>query len=360
MLRKTFDLARRIRRGERFKYAVFTLSRVSLHARQRLNKGVFAIDIQASSGFFSVMQMVLFTLMYCEEKRLTPQISARSGAYGDPEGKTDWFSALFETVRTSRGATSKQSWSASKVRDLAELGFRRRYETRLQLKAASELFLSYYRPASHIVDEVDSICKALDIGAATLGVHFRGTDKTLESVPVSWEDFCRLAEATLSANPHLTNIFVSSDEPAFIDFFTAWPFRKPIRVAPAKFLSDGGMPIHFSGHPGLEIGREALISSLLLSNCGFLVKTPSYLSAWSKIFNPSLPVRLAAPPRPDAFWFPDSRLLVEGDGQGPVKHDIASGSVAAYYPEANGSKCNAQNASRASEEPGWSVRDGRA
>ena len=79
MLRKTFDLARRIRRGERFKYAVFTLSRVSLHARQRLNKGVFAIDIQASSGFFSVMQMVLFTLMYCEEKRLTPQISARSG-----------------------------------------------------------------------------------------------------------------------------------------------------------------------------------------------------------------------------------------------------------------------------------------
>jgi len=41
------------------------------------------------------------------------------------------------------------------------------------------------------------------------------------------------------------------------------------------------------------------------------VKTPSYLSAWSKIFNPSLPVKLVSPPRPDAFWFPDSQLWIE-------------------------------------------------
>jgi hypothetical protein len=73
------------------------------------------------------------------------------------------------------------------------------------------------------------------------------------------------------------------------------------------------MPIHFSGYPGLEIGREALVSSLLLSNCGYLVKMPSYLSAWSKIFNPDLPVTLAAPPRPDAFWFPDSQIWVGQD-----------------------------------------------
>jgi len=65
----------------------------------------------------------------------------------------------------------------------------------------------------------------------------------------------------------------------------------------------------------LRIGREALVSSLLLSNCGLLVKTPSYLSAWSKIFDPSLPVKLASPPRPDAFWFPDSRLWDEQDLQ---------------------------------------------
>jgi hypothetical protein len=120
-----------------------------------------------------------------------------------------------------------------------------------------------------------------------------------------------MVETTLADNPHLTNIFVSSDEAAFLEYFAAWPFRKPVKVAPAKLLARGDAPVHFSGYPGLEIGREALVSSLLLANCGFLIKTPSYLSAWSKIFNPSLPVKLVSPPRPDAFWFPDSRLWLE-------------------------------------------------
>lgn len=123
-----------------------------------------------------------------------------------------------------------------------------------------------------------------------------------------WIEFCRLVEQTLALNPQLTNILVSSDEQAFVDFFREWPFNRPVSVAPAKLLSKGEMPVHFSGYPGLEIGREALISSLLLSQCGHLVKMPSYLSAWSKIFNPELPVTLAVPPRPEAFWFPDSQI----------------------------------------------------
>jgi hypothetical protein len=315
MLRKVADRIKQLRRSEGFKHSVSTPIRVSLHARQRLNKGVFAIEIRENSGFFSVMQMVLFILMHCEEKRLTPLISARGGIYGDPEGKIDWFSALFETVRTSSEAPPMQKVRTSTVRDLVQLGFRQRYEAGLRLKSASELFLSHYRPAAHIVDEVSAICKRLEIDKSTLGVHFRGTDKKLEAVPVSWKTFCQLVESTLAENPHLTSIFVSSDEQAFIDFFVAWPFIAPVKVAPAKLLANGSMPIHFSGYPGLEIGREALVSSLLLSNCGFLVKTPSYLSAWAKIFNPSLSVKLSSPPRPDAFWFPDSRLWLDEDVQ---------------------------------------------
>jgi hypothetical protein len=318
MLRKVIDRAKLIRRSEGFKHSLATPSRFSLHARQRLNKGVFAIEIQGNSGFFSVMQMILFILMYCEEKGLTPRISARGGIYGDPLRAMDWFSAYFETVRTPPEATSTQKVRTSTVRDLVQLGLRQRYETRLQLKSASELFLSHYRPAAHIADEVRSVCKRLEISKSTLGVHFRGTDKKQEAIPVSWENFCQLVESVLEENPSLSNIFVSSDEQAFIDFFTAWPFGKPVKAAPAKLLARGNVPIHFSGYPGLEIGREALVSSLLLSNCGFLVKTPSYLSAWSKIFDPSLPVKLASPPRPEAFWFPDSRLWDEQELQSKV------------------------------------------
>ncbi|WP_059412528.1 hypothetical protein [Cupriavidus basilensis] len=312
-LREAMERARQIRRSERFKYALATFSRLALHARQRLNPGVFAIDIHENSGFFSVLQMVLFILMYCEEKGLVPRISAHGPIYGDPDGRIDWFSTFFETVRPPPDAAPARKVRTSRVHDLVQLGLRGRYEARLELKSASALFQAHYRPAAFIRDEVDALCATLGIGETTLGVHFRGTDKRHEAESMSWEAFCQVVASTLAENPRLTSLFVSSDEAAFLDFFAAWPFGKPVRVAPSKLLADGSMPIHFRGYAGLEIGREALVSSLLLSRCGFLVKTPSYLSAWSKIFNPALPVRLASPPRPDAFWFPDSQLWAEND-----------------------------------------------
>jgi hypothetical protein len=310
MWRRVVDRVRQFRRSEGFKHSLATPIRFSLHARQRLNRSVFAIEIRETSGFFSVMQMVLFILMHCEEKGLIPHVSARGGLYGDPDGTIDWFAALFESVRAPDGAALPRKVRTSVVRDLEQLGFRRRYEAELRLQSASELFRSYYRPAAAVRDEVDSACARLNISESTLGVHFRGTDKKFEAVTLPWVEFCRLVEQTLALNPQLTNIFLSSDERAFIDFFCEWPFHRPVSVAPAKLLAYGDMPVHFSGYPGLDIGREALVSSLLLSRCGYLVKTPSYLSAWSKIFNPDLPVRLAVPPKPDAFWFPDSQIWI--------------------------------------------------
>lgn len=311
MYRDVIDLVRKVRRSEGFKHLIGTPARVAVHTRQRLNKGVFAIDIYEVSGFFSVLQMVLFILMHCEEKRLTPKISARGRIYGDPEGKVDWFSELFETVRESPVALQPEKIRTSKVNDLVHLGFRKKYERQLRIERASKLFLSYYRPAPHIVEEVSAISQALELGESTLGVHYRGTDKKHEAETISWERFCTVVASVLASHPHLTNIFISSDEPEFIDYFLQWPFDVPVREAPVKYLATGNVPVHFAGYPGLEIAREALLSSLLLSNCGYLVKTPSYLSAWSKIFNPTLPVMLVSPPRPDAFWFPDSELWAQ-------------------------------------------------
>ncbi|MBN3764955.1 hypothetical protein [Burkholderia sp. Ac-20365] len=319
MLNRLIDIARHIRRSERFKHSISTPGRITLHAQQRLNRGYFAIEIRAHSGFFSVMQMVLFILMYCEEKRLTPLISARGGIYGDAEGKVDWFSQYFDTVGPAPLPTSNVRLRTSVVHDLGGLGFRRRYEPRLDLQHASALFRSHYQPAAPIRDEVGAICRRLGIGTSTLGVHFRGTDKKVEAHTIAWEAFCRLVEETLAADPQLNNIFVSSDEQAFLDYFVKRDFPVPVNVAPAKLLATGATPVHFSGHPGLAIGREALVASLLLASCGYLVKTPSYLSAWSKMFNPSLPVRLAVPPREGAFWFPDSQIWNEQQHQ----HEIA-------------------------------------
>ncbi|WP_321963469.1 hypothetical protein [Paraburkholderia sp. J7] len=311
MFRNLVDFARQVRRSEDFKNALNTPGRVALHARQRLNRGHFVIEIRASSGFFSVMQIVLCTLLYCDEKRLTPVISARGGSYGDPQGKIDWLAECFENLALPAMPQAQRSGlRTSVVRDLGDLGFRR-YEAGLGLQRASTLFLSNYRPSESIREEVARISERLDIGSSTLGVHFRGTDKKFEAHTIEWNAFCHKVEKALAEDRHLTRIFVSSDEQAFLDFFLKWGFAVPVNVAPAALLASGEKPVHFSGHPGLAIAREALVASLLLANCGHLIKTPSYLSAWSKIFNPSLRVRLAVAPRENAFWFPDSQIWTE-------------------------------------------------
>ncbi|MCP3724092.1 hypothetical protein M3I53_13290 [Paraburkholderia sp. CNPSo 3272] len=311
MFRNFIEFARQVRRSEDFKNALNTPGRLSLHAKQRLNRGYFVVEIRANSGFFSVMQIVLCILLYCDEKHLTPVISARGGIYGDPEGKIDWLAEYFESLRSSALPDAVTAGlRTSIVRDLGDLGFRR-YEAGLRLERASTLFLSNYRPGESIRAEVARICERLDIGASTLGVHFRGTDKKFEAHTIEWSAFCRQVESTLADDHRLTNIFVSSDEQPFLDFFRKWGFAVPVNVAPATLLASGDKPVHFSGHPGLAIGREALVASLLLANCGHLIKTPSYLSAWSKIFNPSLRVTLVVPPRANAFWFPDSQIWTE-------------------------------------------------
>ncbi|WP_246089109.1 hypothetical protein [Paraburkholderia guartelaensis] len=311
MFKNIIEFARQVRRSEDFKNALNTPARLSLHTKQRFNHGYFAIEIRASSGFFSVMQIVLCILLHCDEKRLTPVISARGGSYGDEEGKIDWLAECFENLAPSAVPDAvKPGLRTSLVRDLGDLGFRR-YEAGLGLERASKIFLSNYRPTESIRKEVERISERLDIGPSTLGVHFRGTDKKFEAHTIDWSAFCRMVEKTLAGDHRLTNIFVSSDEQAFLDFFRKWGFAVPVNVAPATLLASGEKPVHFSGHPGLAIGREALVTSLLLANCGDLIKTPSYLSAWSKIFNPSLRVRLVVPPRENAFWFPDSQIWTE-------------------------------------------------
>lgn len=307
---RLIDTARQFRRSEGFKNAINTPARMALHARQRLNGSYFVIEIHADSGFFSVMQIVLCILLYCDEKHLTPIVSARGGSYGDAQGKIDWLAECFENIARLPAPAAGRRLRTSVVSDLGDLGFRR-YESGLSLERASTVFLSNYRPTASIRADVDGIRERLGIGPSTLGVHFRGTDKKFEAHTIEREAFCRMVERTLADEPHLTNLFVSSDEPAFLDFFANWGFAVPVSVAPARLLATGDKPVHFSGYPGLAIGREALVASLLLASCGYLLKTPSYLSAWSKIFNPSLPVRLAVPPRDNACWFPDSRIWIE-------------------------------------------------
>lgn len=274
-------------RSDGFKTLLGLPQRPFFYTLQFRNRPLFSVDIHASMGFFAVLQMVLFVLMYCEEKKLLPDISAHGGIYGDAAGEVDWFALYFERVKRyeldiENRLARRKNLVAAKLFNVQQLGLRSRYEKYLRLEEASRLFCEYYSPTAEILREVDSIAADLSISSNTLGLHYRGTDKSSEAGRVSWEAFVHAIRNTIICDPKITRILLSSDEQQFLEFVQAQNLACPVNIIPSMHLSTNGKPVHFSQLDGLQIGREALVSSLLLSRCGLLLKTASYLSAWSK------------------------------------------------------------------------------
>ena len=58
-----------------------------------------------------------------------------------------------------------------------------------------------------------------------------------------------------------------------------------------------------------EINRDAIVNALILSRCDALMKTSSILSAWSKLFNPGLPLIMLNKPFEQCRWFPERDLI---------------------------------------------------
>jgi hypothetical protein len=315
MLSKIVGLAKKVRRSAAFKHGIAAPKRLAVAMQQRTNKGIYSVEIEATMGFFAVLQSILFILVYCENNKLYPDISARGGLYGEKTGTVDWFGQLFHAAQNPDRKivdrlASRRDVRTSRIRGVEDLGFRARYEKALSLSEASTLFNKYYRPAPDVIADVDELGKRLEISASTIAVHYRGTDKIHEAGKVPWQKLCDAVDE-ISGNDHgMTNIVLASDDAQFIEFFRTRAFRIPAKVVPAVYMPKGDTPVHFSGHPGLAIGREALVTCLLLARCGFLIKTPSYLSAWAKIFNPSLPVFLISPPLGNGR-FPDRVLWLD-------------------------------------------------
>lgn len=72
----------------------------------------------------------------------------------------------------------------------------------------------------------------------------------------------------------------------------------------------GNQPIHLNlaGDRNRK-GFEALVNCLLLSRCDALIRSASFLSGWSNVFNPALPVIMLNRPFDAALWFPDREVL---------------------------------------------------
>ena len=276
----------------------------------RFNRNVFSVTVDNPAiGMFAHLNVLIRVLRYADEHGLTPDVHFTSANYVEPGMGADWFDYHFERVHPG-GRTAPRPLFTLTVKTHRDLDLSRPDD--LSLRDARDLLFKYVRIKPDVIAEVDSFCARHGIGAGSLGVHYRGTDKSSESARVSYDE----AIATIQAETTSWDkrpIFVASDEQRFVDALVRrFPAGSVVAYHDAA-RSDGSAPLHLNGHAAgnFAMGRDALVNCLILARCSRVVRTCSLLSSWASIFNPDLSVRLLNESYGSTSWFPE-RVIAAG------------------------------------------------
>jgi hypothetical protein len=292
-----------------------------LYNRLRLmqRSGVLAVDIRANNvGFFAQLNWSLYILAHCEQYQLIPQIRYTGPLYGDILHH-DWFHDFFQENQTAPLAA--QPWAPPKrtfrIVNILETDFATRYSPAMTIEEAHRLFTTHYRVKQDVQAYVDRFIATEFAPGGTIGLHYRGTDKQIEADPVDWPRCFRSVMKRVEAHPELKQIFISSDDPKFIDWFAHEATGTlSVLLHPDEERSHDGKPVHISRTGNrYRKGFEALVNCLLLSRCTALMRSASCLSGWSSIFNPALPMTLLNEPYDHMLWFPDRELVKRSDNR---------------------------------------------
>lgn len=240
-----------------------------------------------SSGLFSDFITVLGALEHHErwsQQYAGLQIDfADQGLYFDPDHGTNWWQYYFDPIdfrsranAIVRVATPFELENFSSVID------------RMSRERGSALIGRHIRPRRHIREKVDSYIRENFGDAYVIGIHYRGTDKSMEAPRVPFEQVYAAVRAAVSkARPGRHKLFIATDEQAFLDYMLdLYPNGLLYRE---MFRSVDGKPTHWRDANNYDKGEDALLDSLLLSRCNCLVRTESSLSLCSTFFNPDLP-----------------------------------------------------------------------
>lgn len=272
--------------------------RVLCHLQQRQNGNIFAIDVQTEAGFFGVLTHFIHVVAHCSATGRKPHIRLTGSYYRSSKRNPDWFTNYFywkdvlsadEKDRVARGEIVFTPVGGAK-----DLGLMSRY--RVKLRDAHSLFNRYVGIRREIIDEVDDRAGRMFGGSRVLGLHYRGTDKWMEAPRSAYKDVRGKVVRFLRCNPSVEKLFLATDEADFIEFMRIQDFGIPVVWPEDHEVAIGVRPVFVTDGDRYRRGREALVTSLLLARCHYCIKTSSYLSAWSKVFNPELPVALLNQP----------------------------------------------------------------
>ncbi len=288
---------------------------ISRH-RQSKSGHLLVVNVHSWVGLFAHLEWFLEICVHCERHGLTPCFSSTSPQYVDADKGPDWFAYFFENRQIEPEDVERIKSGLvpiCRIDGIRQLGLPENYDPQLNLELASKLVRKYIGLKNEIVEQVDDFCERRFGDGFVLGIHFRGTDKGAEAPLVSRAAYKESIMRFLEQHGAVDALFVSSDEQRFIEYIEG-EFGGRLSVIyhddRERSSVDSNVAVHRrKTGDRFRKAEEAVMNCLLLSRCNSLIKNASFLSAWSKLFNPDLPVILLNSPHERQLWFPDRELL---------------------------------------------------
>jgi hypothetical protein len=249
-------------------------------------------DGRYASGLFSEAASVVGLLDDYERNRERyrgVRVAFGAGLYYERAVGDNWWEYYFEPV--SVGAADGP---ARRVNHHFHDFCAHRTERGLSRERAADLVHRYVRVVPAVRALIDEYA-ARHWSPHVIGVHYRGTDKSVDARRVPYDEVGDEVGARLHGSGE-SRIFVATDEDAFVTFMRE---RFPGRIlARDMFRSTDGRPIDVvNGDGNHQKGLDAVIDCLLLSRTQTLIRTASNLGLFATFFNPGLPVALLNPER---------------------------------------------------------------
>jgi len=272
--------------------------------QNRTKSGYYAIDMNTDAmGLGARIINMLEILLYCDTKGYSPLIKFN---YREKNNTNDYFGELFYYKKEEALHHSKIKYTS--IHDTSDLVWKD-YDKRLRLNMAKDLFDKYLGFNLEILEEVNTFTGQYFGEKQVLGIHYRGTDKTVEASEVTYGGLLNYVRQILADNPSLNLVFFSSDDGKAIRYLIDSDLSIPIVCRDDAIRSETDEPIHLTqANSKIIINRDAIVNCLILSRCNYLLKTASLLSDCSVIFNPDLRVSVINAPYTHATWWPTSEI----------------------------------------------------
>lgn len=272
-------------------------------------KDTTVINLNLRAGFFANLTTYVSLLKYCEVNEIRGVIRLTGSTYRGSDRDDDWFERYFERLDDPRKAAASSRTRSFTFRGVRVLRLPSIGAT-LSLPEANRILREDSVVKRDIAGDVDAFFISEGVEPTkTLGIHYRGTDKSFESERVPYESVVIAARRILESDGPFDAVLVASDEIALVEYVSQQEIGVRVISPPYSAVGDANTAPHMM--PGLDksvLGREALITCLTLAKCSTLLRTSSYLSAWAKVFNPSLiTYTLNAPYNP--ITFPEAQVL---------------------------------------------------